>query len=531
MNFRLSAVKNISLLTVLMLSVFTFQARAISKDTVSRNTLPEKYEWRAVWISTVNNIDWPSQPGLGSEQQKQELIEYLDLFKSLHFNAVVLQIRPTADAFYRSEYEPWSVYLTGDQKQPPVPFYDPLQFAVEQAHKRGLELHAWLNPYRITQDTSNLKDVSPEHLYRTRPELFVKHGKKCYFDPAWPESRDFVATVVKDIVRRYDIDGIHFDDYFYPDNNFNDSVSFSIHNRGYAPEDKMAWRRENVNLMVEQISKAVKEVKPYVKFGISPYAVWRNKREDPRGSDSQSYGYTNYDNLHADVLAWMENKWVDYILPQFYFNIGYEKLDFVMIKDWWVENAYGIPLYAGLGSYRLSPDAKIPAYRSSREIADQLDTIRATPYYGGVCFFTANNLKNNLLEMNTVIQKKFRYPAIPPAILPDDQRYSTPVAPSGLFSDITTNSEKSKEVKLSWSPYPGSYLFVIYRAKKGEKPNISDPANIVEITGGDNYICRGENVADYDYYITALSRYAKESEPVLVKKQNIITKTLKRKRP
>ena len=183
MIFRFRAVKNISLLTVLMLLAFTFQARSVSRDTVSNNASPAKYEWRAVWISTVNNIDWPSRPGLSSEQQKQELTSYLDLFKSLNFNAVILQIRPTADAFYRSEYEPWSIYLTGDQKQPPVPFYDPLQFAVEQAHKRGLELHAWLNPYRITQDTANLKDAAPDHLYRRRPELFIKHEKNVISTP------------------------------------------------------------------------------------------------------------------------------------------------------------------------------------------------------------------------------------------------------------------------------------------------------------------------------------------------------------
>lgn len=504
-----------------------FQAEASGQETQSATKQP-KHEWRAVWISTVNNIDWPSQPGLDSETQKKELIEYLDLFKSLNFNAVVLQIRPTADAFYRSEYEPWSIYLTGNQTQPPAPFYDPLQFAVEQAHKRGLELHAWLNPYRITQDTANLKDLAPDHLYKSRPELFVKHGKKCYFDPAYPESRDFVAKVVKDIILRYNVDGIHFDDYFYPDNNFNDSVSFSLHSRDYKPEDKMAWRRENVNLMVELIQKTVKETKPYVKFGISPYAVWRNKKEDPRGSDTQSYGYTNYDHLHADVLAWMENKWVDYILPQFYFNIGYEKLDFSVIKDWWVANSYNIPLYAGLGSYRLDANAQLEAYRSSREMGSQIDTIRTTPGYGGVCFFTANNMKHNLLGINEMLKEKFKYPAIPGNILPEDQKYSTPVAPTQPTATLATRPDKTKEVKLAWSSYPGSYMFVIYKAEKGKQPDISNPANILDITNADSYLCSAADAAEYDYYITALSRYAKESEPALCKRQNIITKTIKR---
>lgn len=530
MNFIFSTVKKTFLLIAFISLVSVFQVKASSSDSTAQNNPAGKYEWRGVWISTVNNIDWPSKPGLDAEQQKKELLEYLDLFKSLNFNAIVLQIRPTADAFYRSEYEPWSIYLTGDQTKPPVPFYDPLQFAVEQAHVRGMELHAWLNPYRITQDTANLKDLSPEHIYNTHPELFVKHGKKCYFNPAYPQSRDFVAKVVKDIVLRYNIDGIHFDDYFYPDNNFNDSASFSTENRGYSNEDKMAWRRENVNLMVEQIHTVIKETKPYVKFGISPYAVWRNKREDPRGSNTQSYAYTNYDHLHADVLAWMENKWVDYILPQFYFNIGYEKLDFVVVKDWWVDNSYNTPLYAGLGPYRLDANAKLEAYRNSKEIADQIDTIRNTPYYSGVCFFTANNMKSNLLGINESLKEKFKYPALSPNILSDDQKYSTAVAPvKPIATVITEQQSKAKEVKLSWNSYPGSYFFVIYKAKKGEKPVISNPQNIVDVTSADSYLCKGENAAEYDYYVTALSRYAKESEPKLCKRQNIISKTMQKK--
>lgn len=529
MIFIFSTVKKISLLIAFTLLISVFQAKATTSDTTARNNYPPKYEWRGVWISTVNNMDWPSKPGLSSEEQKKELLEYLDLFKSLNFNAIILQIRPTADAFYMSEYEPWSIYLTGDQTKPPVPFYDPLKFAVDEAHKRGLELHAWLNPYRITQDTANLKDLAPDHIYKTSPELFIKHGKKCYFNPAYQQSRDFVAMVVKDIVLRYDIDGIHFDDYFYPDNNFEDSTSFVTENRGFAPTDKMAWRRDNVNLMVEQIYTAVKEVKPYVKFGISPYAVWRNLRDDSRGSDTHSYGYTNYDNLHADVLAWMENKWVDYILPQFYFNIGYKNLDFTTIKNWWVKNAYETPLYAGLGPYRLDENAKLEAYRNNKEIADQIDTIRQTPYYGGICFFTANNMKNNLLGINEVLKEKFKYPAIPANILPDNQKYSTPIAPvKPTINIITEQGSKIKEVKLTWETYPGAYMFVIYRAKKGEQPVTLNPQNIVDITNADHYLCRDENVTDYDYYITALSRYAKESVPALCKKPNILTKTKKR---
>ncbi len=503
------------------------QALAQQSNLNSEN-YHNKYEWRAAWISTVSNIDWPSKPGLDSESQKKELIEYLDLFDSLNFNAVVLQIRPTADAFYNSEYEPWSLFLTGDQELAPTPYYDPLKFAIEQAHKRGIELHAWLNPYRIVSDTSQLKELAKNHIYNLHPEYFVKHGSRCYFDPAFPESREFVTKVVADIVRRYDIDGIHFDDYFYPDNDFIDTLSFALHNRGYELEDKDAWRRENVDLLVEEISNTVKGLKPYVKFGISPFAVWRNKKEDPRGSDTHVYHYTNYDNLHADVLKWMENKWVDYILPQLYFSMGYEKLDFLIIKDWWRDNAYNTPLYAGLGSYRLAEDAPNESFRTNKEIANQIDTIRNTSGYNGFCFFTANNFRDNKLDINSVIVEKFKYPAIPPKILADNQKYSTATPPTNATTIITTNKDKSKKVELKWQPFNGTYMSVIYRAKRDEKPEIDNPQNIIDIIDGNSYICTDIDAAEYDYYITTLSRYAKESVPVLCKRQNIITKNIKK---
>ncbi len=501
----------------LVFTLFTSQAFSAQKSHWEDNQ-PNKYEWRAAWISTVANIDWPSKPGLDSETQKKELIEYLDLFDSLNFNAVVLQIRPTADAFYNSEYEPWSLFLTGDQTKAPVPYYDPLKFAIEQAHKRGIELHAWLNPYRIVHDTTKLKELAPDHIYNRHPEYFVKHTNKCYFDPAFPESREFVTNVVADIVRRYDLDGIHFDDYFYPDNDFIDTLSFRLHNRGYKLEDKAAWRRENVDILVEQISKTVKEIKPYVKFGISPFAIWRNKRDDPKGSDTHVYHYTNYDNLHADILKWMENKWVDYILPQLYFSMGYEKLDFLIIKEWWKDNAYNVPLYAGLGSYRLAEDAPNKAFRTNKEIANQIDTIRSTDGYKGFCFFTANNFTNNKMDINSVITEKFKYHAIPPNILVDNQKYSTATKASEATATVKTNSKKSKYVELSWKPRHGTYMSVIYRTPRGEKLDTNNPKNIVDITNGNSYICNNIDAESYDYYITALSRYAKESEPVLCKR-------------
>lgn len=475
-----------------------------------------KHEWRAVWIATVNNIDWPSKPGLDSEQQKKELIEYFDLFKELNMNAVVLQIRPTADAFYKSENEPWSIYLTGDQKVSPSPEYDPLEFAIKEAHKRGMELHAWLNPYRVSQDTANLKDMHPDHLYKKRPDLFVRHGKKLNFDPAYPETREFLVKVIKDIVVRYDLDGIHFDDYFYPNNDFNDTLSFSLHNRGYKEEDKMAWRRENVDLVIEMLRDTIKSVKPYVKYGISPYAVWRNKREDPRGSDTKSYSYTNYDHLHADLLLWMEKGWLDYVLPQLYFNIGYEAADFNILAKWWQDYSNGTPVYAGLGTYRLEKEARIPDWRSAEQIRKQAEIIRKMPSYQGACYFNARNFKENRLGINEVIKDLYSNPALVPPLngFPVNPP-ATPVNAKGSVKDGKISIEWS-DAEPSAKDTPIAKYHVIYRFAKGEKPDFTKGEAIIALTGESSFTSGMPESGKYVYYVSALDRLYNESKPIKV---------------
>ncbi len=487
-----------------------FAALLILSGTSLHAQYDGKHEWRAVWIATVNNIDWPSAPGLSSEQQKRELIEYLELFKKLNINAVVLQIRPTADAFYKSELEPWSIYLTGNQSKAPVPFYDPLEFAINEAHKRGIELHAWLNPYRVSQDTTNLKDMASGHIARKHPEMFVKHTKKYYFDPAFPETREFLCRVIKDIVTRYDVDGIHFDDYFYPNNDFKDDYSFSIHNRGYKPEDKMAWRRENVDMVVKMLRDTIKSVKPWVKFGISPYAIWRNNDLDPRGSATKSYSYTNYDHLHADILKWMEMGWVDYILPQFYFNIGYPAVDFDVITKWWEDYSYGIPLYAGLATYKLDKNSKSEAWRSADEIGKQIDRIRSKAGYFGACYFNAKDFKDNKLGINELIANKYSHPAIPPAL----KGFSTTPPAAPIHTKIHAQGDK---IQLKWEPsnkkdLPEACYYVIYCFPQGTEPDFGRGDAIVEITGERSFELKAK--PGYDYYVSALDRLHNESAAV-----------------
>lgn len=476
-----------------------------------------KHEWRAAWVATVNNIDWPSSPGLSSQEQQAELIEYLDLFKNLNFNAIVLQIRPTADAFYLSKYEPWSIYLTGDQKIAPDPHYDPLEFAINEAHKRGMELHAWLNPYRVSQDTANLVDISPNHIYNLKPNIFVRHGKKLYFDPAYPETREFLVKVIKELVTDYDIDGIHFDDYFYPNNDFEDSISFSLHSRGYAAKDKMAWRRENVNFVIEMLRDTIKSVKPYVKFGISPYAVWRNLREDIRGSDTKSYGYTNYDHLHADVLFWMEKGWLDYVLPQLYFNIGYEAADFNILAEWWQDYSAGTPIYGGLGTYRLDKDAKIEAWRSAGQIKQQAMILREMPAYQGVCYFNAKNFKENRLGINEVMAELYPNPALVPSLRGFPEK--APSAPTNVKMESVQGGAKIiwDNVSYSDNSVHNVKYHIIYKFAKGARPNFGNGSAIVTITGEESYMLSSFAKDEYDYYVAALDRLYNESKAIKVK--------------
>jgi len=500
----------------LIIILFTAVIFNLHFNSATSQVYDGKHEWRAVWIATVNNIDWPSRPGLSSADQQKEFIEYLDLFKKMNFNAVVLQVRPTADAFFISTIEPWSIYLTGDQRVAPSPVYDPLEFAIEECHKRGMELHAWLNPYRVSQDTVNLKEMSPQHLYKKRPELFVRHGQKLYFDPAFPETRESLVKVIKDLVIRYDLDGIHFDDYFYPNNDFEDLKSFELHPRGFKPEEKMAWRRDNVNMVIRMLRDTIKSVKPYVKFGISPYAVWRNKREDPRGSETKSYSYTNYDHLHADILLWMEMGWLDYILPQLYFNIGYEAADFKVLAKWWEDYNAGTPVYGGLGTYRLASDAKIPEWRSANEIKAQADMLRTMPSYQGVCYFNAKNFKENRLEINSVMKELYPYPALVPALKGIPQK--APAPPKS--PKITINGEM---INITWdivkplkSDVHAAKYHLIYRFDVGEKPDFTKGSAIVALTGEDSYSIQRSNGKDYQYYISALDRLFCESKPVEV---------------
>lgn len=371
------------------------------------------YEFRGVWMATVDNIDWPRRGDYNPESQKQEYVRQLRMHERNGMNAIIAQVRPAADAFYPSPYEPWSQWLTGTQGKAPSPFYDPLQFMVDEAHKRGFEFHAWCNPYRANFSVGRAS-IAPAHVTRLHPEWFLKYGNTLYFDPGNKDAQQWVVAVVRDMVRRYDVDAIHMDDYFYPyriaGKSFPDTASYRKYGNGVHKDD---WRRSNVDSIIVALSKAIKEEKPWVKFGISPFGVWRNQSDDPEGSDTQA-GVTNYDDLYADILLWAEEGWIDYIAPQLYWETGHPRADFETLVDWWSRHAYGRHLYIGQGIYR-ALEKKNYAWHRRDELPKQIKLLRSYPEIGGSIYFSSRTFYSNPNGWNDSLQAKYyKRPALIP---------------------------------------------------------------------------------------------------------------------
>ena len=347
-------------------------------------------EFRGVWVATVANIDWPSKPGLTTADQKKELLVILDRCVQLRLNAVLFQVRPACDAMYASKLEPWSEYLTGTMGRAPSPFYDPLEFAVSEAHKRGLELHAWFNPYRAHHYQS-ISPISANHISKTRPYLVRHYGKYLWLDPGEREVQDYSLSVVMDVVKRYDIDGVHFDDYFYPYDeknaagrtvDFPDEASW----RKYGAKGKLGrddWRRANVNQFVERVYQSIKAAKPWVKFGISPFGIWRP------GFPAPVKGYDAFAKIYADSRLWLVNGWVDYFAPQLYWPIDAHDQSFPVLLDWWTQqNPKDRAIVAGLAAS--SADKWKPD-----EIPNQIQATRRQKGADGYALYSLKSLLGN----------------------------------------------------------------------------------------------------------------------------------------
>lgn len=477
--------------------------------TVQVNAQVKKREFRAVWVATVANIDWPSRPGLSSADQQAEVIQILDRHKENGMNAIILQVRPVADALYDSSLEPWSAYLTGEQGKAPVPFYDPLKYWVDHAHARGMELHAWFNPYRVKQSVDQALDST--HIAVTHPEWTVDYGNKTYFNPAIPAVREFVTEVVTDVVRRYDIDAVHFDDYFYPyqvaDVSFPDDSAFAACGGPYYPDHIEAWRRHNVDTIIQMLSEAIKEEKPWVKFGISPFGVWRNRAEDPAGSETLA-GTTNYDNLYADVIMWQQQGWIDYLMPQIYWRDDHPAADFSTLAYWWNDAASGRHLYVGLAPYRIQRRSEHRLWRTERRFLKQMDVLRSLDEINGFGMFSSSHFfRKDLARLNRLLQRRYtEYPAIVPAMpwidnVPPDYPSNLRIQGNQLTWDTTMVS----------CVFDQPRFFVVYRFDRKDDRHLKSAKNIFAVTGCHTFDF-GEKIPHGIYRVAALDRLGNESQ-------------------
>ncbi|MCK5700910.1 MAG: family 10 glycosylhydrolase, partial [Cyclobacteriaceae bacterium] len=501
----------------------------------------------------VANIDWPSRPNLVPESQREEYRNILNHHQKNGINAVIVQVRPSADAFYKSDLEPWSEWLTGEKGKNPEPEYDPLTFMVEEAHERSMEFHAWLNPYRAIfdaekfyEDTTHIHldtlkslilDLSSSDSLNTsgrlaesdytdllrllgvdttlliykHPEWFLQYGNKIYFDPGIPEVQMHIANVVKDIVTRYDVDAIHMDDYFYPYKiagvEFPDSLAFRKYGSTYAPDLKDFWRRENVNAIVKILNETIKSVKPYVKFGISPFGVWRNASVDPAGSATKA-GQTNYDDLYADVLKWQKEKWIDYVIPQIYWYRGFDLADYEILANWWNKNHHGVQVYIGQGLYRVNADSKTEAWRNPMEIPEQIKLNRSLPNIQGSCYFSSKSMVNNPLGVSDILRDNYyQYPALIPEM--------------SWLNSLNPPKPEIKEIKntrsgftIEWENKNSAVYYIVYRFKGKRVGDVEDPSNIISIQRKTSPFFEDKNVKrsrKYTYVISALDRLYNES--------------------
>jgi uncharacterized lipoprotein YddW (UPF0748 family) len=490
----------------------------LSADATTLSTyVSPKRQLRSTWIATVTNIDWPSKPGLSIETQKQEFISKVDELVKMHQNSVIVQIKPTADSFYPSNYGPWSQYITGVQGQDPG--YDPLAFMLEESHKRNLEFHAWFNPYRVSMQGDPNK-LSANHPARQHPDWLVSYGGKLYYNPGIPAAKDFIVAGIMEVVRNYDIDAVHMDDYFYPspiaNNPFPDDAQYQQYGAGFP--DKAAWRRENVNQLIKEIAEGIKQIKSYVKFGISPAGVWRNKSTDPTGSDTQA-GLQNYDDLHADIRHWIRQNWLDYVAPQIYWHIGYNLAAYDKLVDWWSKEVtgYNCHLYIGEADYKIN--ANLPPWANPEELPNHfLFDLQYEQVKGNIHFSLKDVLRNPLGIKDRLINDIYRAQALIP-VMP----WMGGAAPRDVVLDHVETGAAGVSLRWVDRPHNNTTYYAIYRYSgnyRHDDPPIDEGqfllttvrklTNAVQQTFVDTTAVAGQ---EYSYRITALDRLHNESTP------------------
>lgn len=477
---------------------------------VSDPQAPAKRQMRAEWIAGVYNIDWPTAQGQSPERQQADLVDLYDEAVDNGLNAVFVQIRPTADAFWPSPYEPWSEWLTGEQGRDPG--YDPLEFAIEEAHARNLEFHAWYNPYRVAMH-NDLDALVEDHPARQNPDWIFEYGGLLYYNPGIPEAREFVIEAMMHSVENYDLDGVHFDDYFYPypvaGLGLPDQDTYAEYGAGF---DRIEdWRRDNVDLMVKGMSDAVSAAKPHVKFGISPFGIWRNSSTDPRGSDTN--GTQSYDSQYADSRKWVLEGWLDYINPQVYWEIGLPVADYSVLVPWWEEvvSGTGTHLYIGQAAYKVGNPG---AWQDPGELSRHLDFNKGYPGVHGDVYFSATSLRTNAREaMEIVVAEHYSQPALVP--VKPDLGGTVPAPPK------VSAGEGDGGTVLDIRPGPGETpaYYAVYAFDGKPRPDqarcgIEDPRAMLGTVraGADGSATfTAPAGSDTTYYVTALHRLHHES--------------------
>lgn len=474
-----------------------------------------KREFRAVWVATFHNIDWPSARNLSSSKQKDEFVRLLDYQNRMGMNAMVVQVRPSGDAFYTSRYAPWSEYISGTQGLPPSPYYDPLKFMVESCHERNMEFHAWLNPFRAVSHT-RFSSVCAQNIVNKHPEWTFQYGSRLYLNPGLPKVRDYLVRVVMEVVRNYDVDGIHFDDYFYPypknGESLPDEETFYVYGTGFP--DINSWRRNNIDLFIEALSDSIRAVKPHVKFGVSPVGIWRNRSQDHRGTAVRS-NFSSYDMLHADVRTWLQKGWIDYVAPQVYFNIKHPTADYAVVVPWWAQNSFGRHVYVGQALFK-SKKPQSSSWRDPEQLPQQLKLNLRYPQIKGSIFFSANSFDTNPMGIEQVLRhERYRFPALIPPMTWKDS--IPPFAPAELKVKAMDNGDAFLYWSIPQTAADGdtASYYVVYRFLQSSRIDLQDPSNILQISKSRTFVDRLRNPQkDYTYVVTSVDRMHNESKTV-----------------
>lgn len=462
-----------------------------------------KREFRGAWIQCVNE----QFQGLSKEEMQRTLSYQLDELAKDGVNAIIFQVRAECDALYNSPYEPWSRFLTGRQGQNPG--WDPLAWMVSECHKRGMEIHAWINPYRAkTKGTSALasNNIAVKH-----PERVFEYDGLYILNPALPENREYICKIADDIVRRYDIDGFHIDDYFYPypvaGKAIPDAKEYNADSRGMSIGD---WRRDNVNKFIEQLHDSIRQTKPWVKFGVSPFGIYRNARSSSIGSNTR--GLQNYDDLYADVLKWVNNGWIDYCVPQLYWQIGHKTADYETLIKWWNEHAGNRPLYIGEDVERTIKYADVDN-PNTNQVAAKHKLHEQCKNVDGTVLWYAKAAVDNYDRYGVFLRNYYwKSPALQPLMPFIDDK--APKKPRKLKAH-----QNSTNLLLTWMAPKGegwkdeAVKYVVYQFKSGESVDISDPSHIVSLTNHQSLeTVKPAESGKYIYVVTALDRMSNESE-------------------